>query len=197
MSSEPDAGPGKARCEQAEWVSLYALRALPSSEAPAVEAHISGCPECRRELERLRPVIDSFAFWPTDVLRPSGSLWERLAHRIATETNAEPLLSPVEPWPEPDWKEVAPGICCKLLATDVEQDRVSMLVRLGPGVEYPPHAHAGLEELHLLQGELWINDKKLHPGDYNRGEAGTVDSRVWSETGCTCVLITSALDRIL
>ena len=69
-----------------------------------------------------------------------------------------------------------------------------MLVRLAPGGVYPPHVHAGVEELHLLDGELWIDDRKLHPGDYNRGEPGTGDSRVWSETGCTCVLVTSLRD---
>ncbi|MFP5304224.1 MAG: cupin domain-containing protein, partial [Gammaproteobacteria bacterium] len=82
----------------------------------------------------------------------------------------------------------------KLLATDLQRGRVSMLVRLEPGVEYPPHTHAGLEELHLLEGELWINERKLYPGDYNRGERGAADWRVWSETGCTCVLITSPDD---
>lgn len=56
--------------------------------------------------------------------------------------------------------------------------------------------HAGLEELYLLHGELWIDDKKLYPGDYNRGEVGAVDRRVWSETGCTCVLLTSTRDML-
>jgi hypothetical protein len=42
-----------------------------------------------------------------------------------------------------------------------------------------------------------IGDKKLYPGDYNRAEAGGVDHRVWSETGCTCVLLTSYKDVIL
>ena len=80
------------------------------------------------------------------------------------------------------------------MATDTTAHRVSMLVRLLPGVEYPPHTHAGLEELFLLDGELWIDDRKLYPGDYNRAEAGSGDKRVWSETGCTCVLVTSTQD---
>jgi hypothetical protein len=71
-----------------------------------------------------------------------------------------------------------------------------MLVRLAPGSCYPPHTHAGVEELHLLDGELWIDDRKLYPGAYNRAEPGTGDERVWSETGCTCVLITSTLDKL-
>jgi anti-sigma factor ChrR (cupin superfamily) len=72
-----------------------------------------------------------------------------------------------------------------------------MLVRLAPGTDYPPHRHAGVEELHLLDGELMIGDKKLYPGDYNRAERDSVDYRVWSETGCTCVLVTSTRDVIL
>ena len=158
-------------------------------------AHLRVC-GCRREMQSLRPVIDSFVSWPTDVLRPSVSLWERLARRVAAETGTEPLLRAPRRWAEPEWKEVAPGISCKLLATDTERDRVSMLVRLAPGVDYPPHSHAGVEELHLLHGELWIDDRKLYPGDYIRAEPGSDDKRVWSETGCTCVLITSTRDML-
>jgi anti-sigma factor ChrR (cupin superfamily) len=190
MSSASD----KDRCEQTELVSVYALHALPPNEVLDVEAHISVCPDCQQELERLRPIIDSFVTWPTDVLRPSASLWGRLARRIAAETGEEPVLPATRQYSEPEWEEAAPGIYCKLLATDRERDRVSMLVRLAPGVAYPPHSHAGLEELHLLHGELWIEDRKLYPGDYNRAEPGTADQRVWSETGCTCVLITSSRD---
>jgi anti-sigma factor ChrR (cupin superfamily) len=177
-------------------VSVYALRALAPSEMSVVGAHISACSDCRQELETLRPIIDSFVSWPTDVLRPSADLWGRLACRIAEESGGQPVLPATRQCSEPEWEEVAPGISCKLLATDTEKHRVSMLVRLAPGVEYPPHRHAGVEELHLLHGELWIDDRKLYPGDYNRAEPGTADKRVWSETGCTCVLITSPLDEL-
>jgi anti-sigma factor ChrR (cupin superfamily) len=181
-------------CSQSELVSAYAMRALPPDEAAAIEAHIASCPRCRQELETLRPVADSFVFWPADDLRPTPSLQERLARRIAADTGEQIVAPPAHAWDEPAWKEVAPGIFCKLLATDTERHRVSMLVRLMPGVDYPPHTHAGLEELWLLDGELWIDDRKLSPGDYNRAEAGSGDKRVWSETGCTCVLVTSTQD---
>lgn len=184
----------RSHCTQAELVCAYAMQALPSSDVAAVEAHIASCPQCRRELETLRPIVESFVSWPTDVLRPVASLQQRLARRIAAETGGEPVLPTARQWSEPQWEEVAPGISCKLLATDAEKHRISMLVRLAPGGEYPPHTHAGVEELHLLDGELWIDDRKLYPGDYNRAEPGTGDKRVWSETGCTCVLITSTKD---
>ncbi len=183
--------------EHLDLVFLYALQALPSSEIPVAEAHISACAECRQEMKTLRPVIESFISWPTDVLRPSASLWGLLAQRVAEETGKEPVLPPSQLPAKPEWEEVAPGISCKLLATDTERDRVSMLVRLAPGTDYPPHRHAGVEELHLLDGELMIDDKKLYPGDYIQAEADSVDHRVWSETGCTCVLVTSNKDAIL
>jgi anti-sigma factor ChrR (cupin superfamily) len=174
-----------------ERVAEYVLRALPASERFAFEAHVDECPECRQELDALRPIVDAFIDWPTDILRPPTSLWARLAQRIAVDFDGESSVAPEARWvEEPEWKEVAPGISCKLLATDTANERVSMLVRLAPGVAYPRHRHVGVEELHLLDGELWIDDRKLYPGDYNRCEPGSTDSHVWSETGCTCVLVT-------
>jgi anti-sigma factor ChrR (cupin superfamily) len=184
------------RCEQSELTCAYAARALAASEVTAAEAHIAACPDCQRELESLRPVVDSFVSWPSDVLRPTTSLQARLALRIAEETGRQPVLPPARQWSEPEWEPVAPGIECKLLATDRERHRVSMLVRLAPGASYPAHTHADTEELHLLDGELWIDARKLFPGDYNYGAPGASDERIWSETGCTCLLITSTRDTL-
>jgi anti-sigma factor ChrR (cupin superfamily) len=185
-----------SRCQQSDTTCAYAAHALAASEIAAAEAHIAACPDCRRELESLRPVIDSFPSWPTDVLRPGTLLEAHLARRIAEETGKEWIPPAAERWAEPEWEQVAPGIECKLLATDAERHRVSMLVRLAPGASYPAHTHAGIEELHLLDGELWIDDRKLVPGDYNYGAPGAGDERVWSETGCTCVLVTSTEDLL-
>jgi anti-sigma factor ChrR (cupin superfamily) len=184
-------------CEQSEVTCAYAAQALAANELAAAEVHIASCPDCQRELQSLRPVVDRFVSWPTDVLRPTTSLQERLAHRIAEETGKEPVLPPPgRQWSEPEWEQVAPGIECKLLAADADRHLVSMLVRLAPGASYPPHTHADIEELHLLDGELWINERKLVPGDYNYGAPGALDERVWTETGCTCVLVTSTKDTL-
>jgi anti-sigma factor ChrR (cupin superfamily) len=177
-----------------ELVFLHALRALPASEIPVLESHLSVCEDCRREMEALRPIVEAFVLWPTDVLRPSASLWDRLAQRIAGETGQQPLTSVPEPRTDPEWEEAATGLTYKILAADRANDRISLLVRLAPGAEYPPHRHAGLEELYLLDGELWIDDTKLYPGEYNWAEGGSIDQRIWSEIGCTCVLLTSTRD---
>ena len=178
-------------------VCLYALRTLPHEEISVAQAQISECDECRQQLESLRLTLESFTFWPTDVLRPSESLWGRLAQRIAQDTGKPSVSPPHETSTKPEWEQPAPGISCRLLATDTEKGRVSVLVRLDPGVDYPPHQHAGLEELYLLEGVLRVDEKTVYPGDYHRAEAGTIDHRVWSETGCTCLLITSTRDVIL
>jgi len=49
----------------------------------------------------------------------------------------------------------------------------------------------------MLAGALIVDDQTYYPGEYRRAEAGTMDHRVWSETGCTCVLITSYRDVLL
>jgi len=180
-----------------ELLGLYVLLALPANELPAAEAQIGACAECRQERETLRQVVDAFVSWPTDVVRPSASLWDRLTHRIGNEAVAEHGWSAADWWAEPEWKDVADGISCKLLSTDRERDRVNMLVRLAPGAAYPPHRHDGIEELYLLDGVLIVDDKTLYPGDYLRSDPGTVDRVVRSETGCTCVLMTSFRDVIL
>jgi len=188
--------PNPQQCESAQVTCAYALEVLPASEVPAIQAHIASCPECQREVESIRPLVNQFVSWPTDVLRPTTSLQVRLANRIAEETGEPPVLPTERRWLEPEWEQVAPGIECKLLATDDERHRVSMLVRLAPGASYPAHTHAGVEGLHLLAGELWIDERKLFPGNYNYGAPGADDEHVWSETGCTCVLVTSTKDML-
>jgi anti-sigma factor ChrR (cupin superfamily) len=186
--------PNVNRCEWAELTCAYALQVVATGEVPVIQAHIATCRECQHELESLRPVVDQLVSWPTDVLRPTTSLQARLALGVAEETGKQLVPPPAGQWSEPEWEEVAPGIECKLLATDTERHRVSMLVRLAPGASYPAHTHADTEELHLLDGELWIDECKLFAGDYNYGAPGAGDDRVWTETGCTCLLITSTKD---
>ena len=49
----------------------------------------------------------------------------------------------------------------------------------------------------MLDGVLIVDDAKVYPGDYRRGDAHSIDHRVWTETGCTCLPITSVRDVIL
>jgi quercetin dioxygenase-like cupin family protein len=180
--------------EHLDLVFLFALQALPPREIALAEAQISSCEDCRQEIAMLQPIVRSFVGWSTDVLRPSESLWGRLANRIASETGTQAFVPPLEARVKPEWEEAAPGIHVKILAINTHNDSVTMLVRLDPGTDYPGHTHAGIEELHLLHGILKVDDRTLYPGDFIHAEAGSVDHRVWSETGCTCFLVTSMKD---
>ena len=188
--------PGRHNQEHLDLLCLFALQALPQREIASIEAQISSCEDCQQEIETLRPIVRSFVGWSTDVLRPAESLWGRLANRIASETSTPPFVSLLETPAKPEWEEAAPGIHVKILASNAENESVSMLVRLDPGTDYPGHSHAGIEELHLLHGILNVDDRTLYPGDFIHSEAGTIDHRVWSETGCTCFLVTSTKDAL-
>ena len=188
--------PGTHNQDHLDLVFLFALQALSPREIASVEAQVLSCEDCRHEIETLRPIVRSFVAWPTDVLRPAESLWGRLAKRIASEAATQPFVPPVESPDKPKWEEAAPGIHVKILARNAEIESVSMLVRLDPGTDYPAHQHAGTEELHLLHGVLKVDDRTLYPGDFIHAEAGSVDQRVWSETGCTCFLVTSTKDAL-
>lgn len=194
----------RTRCGRRDLVASYALAVLDSSEAELMAAHLAVCSECQQEYHAVGGLTDALSGWRVQELPLPTPLWERLVERIAhvpqkkMPASAASAVTPsvAQGCQEPLWSEVASGITCKLLSMDAEMDRVSMLVRLAPGISYPPHSHAGLEELYLLEGELWIEDRKLQPGDYYRAEAGTSDQCVWSETGCMCLLITSPLDEL-
>jgi DNA-directed RNA polymerase specialized sigma24 family protein len=151
-----------------------------------------------KAIDRLRVdlIPRSFLGRSTDVLRPTKSLSGRLAKRIAHETATQPFLSSLQAPIEPDWEQAATGIHVKILASNRENDSVSMLVRLDPETDYPGHKHAGVEELHLLHGILKVDDRTLHPDDFIQSQAGSVDHRVWTETGCTCFLMTSTKDTL-
>jgi hypothetical protein len=182
-------------------LSLQALYERTHGIVSTLTAHLTGDPKAAEvrtleffhDLPRLGAGYDprsgSVLAWIMNQARAAA-----LEPRREAATRSEPLLPAAPGWSEPDWEDAAPGIRVKMLSTDAERDIVSMLVRLVPGGEYPAHTHAGVEELHLLEGELWIDERKLYPGDYNRAEPGTGDKRVWSETGCMCLLVTSARD---
>jgi quercetin dioxygenase-like cupin family protein len=168
-----------------------AVGALSADEVDGARSHLTSCGHCTRELETLQEVVDALVAWPTDVLRPRDAVWWRVLERVGAPASVGPPHAR-----GPAWRSVAPGISCCVLTADTETQCVGMLVRLTPGGAYPPHVHASVEELYLLSGELWIDEEKVHPGDYHRSEPGTRDHRVWSETGCTCVLITSTRDAL-
>jgi Putative zinc-finger len=78
-----DTGPGRAG-RHGDAVA-YLLEALGAAARERFEAHASGCPECLRELEELRPVADQLALSAPQVDPPPSLSRRRLvrAHAMA------------------------------------------------------------------------------------------------------------------
>jgi anti-sigma factor ChrR (cupin superfamily) len=61
----------------------------------------------------------------------------------------------------------------------------SWMVRLKAGAELPAHEHdEGPEECLVLQGDVWLDGRRMGPGDYQIAQQGSRHVRVRSETGC-------------
>src|SRR4051812_8039580 len=87
-----------------DWVCLYAMQTLPTSDLPHVEAQIAACADCQNDLETIRRVINSLGPRSAEVLQPPRSLWERLERRIGLEP-LPPALMPSAGPPELEWEE--------------------------------------------------------------------------------------------
>ena len=47
------------------------------------------------------------------------------------------------------------------------------LVRLAPNTAFPPHRHRGIEDVYMLEGEMWVGEVQMRPGDYCRTPEGS------------------------
>ena len=62
---------------------------------------------------------------------------------------------------------------------------VSLLVRMAPGCELEGHDHVvGPEECLCVEGDVWLNGKRLAAGDYEVALPGTRHHRIRSDGGC-------------
>jgi CheY-like chemotaxis protein len=79
----------------------------------------------------------------------------------------------------------------RLLPVDDERDNLKVLTAILSERYRVLSYGCGAESLTALEAA------KFYPGDYRRVEVGSLDHRVWSETGCTWVLVTSFHDVFL
>ncbi len=86
------------------------------------------------------------------------------------------------------------GISFKELSIKKESGYVTLLLRAAPGVHYPAHHHTGVEECYVIEGDLHINDEVLAAGDFHHADAGSDHIVVFTEGGCTLLLVVAATD---
>lgn len=88
------------------------------------------------------------------------------------------------------WTPIAEGIDLKVLYQDSETGARTLVVRMAPGRHFPPHAHAAIEDLYLVEGEAWVAGVPLRAGDYCRAPAGSEHNDVRSgPSGALAVVV--------
>lgn len=90
--------------------------------------------------------------------------------------------------------EQLPGIWMKQLAIDAASGSVTLLARLAPETAFPPHDHSGPEQTLVLSGDLQSGGRRLGPGDFFFAAAGSHHPDLYSEGGCTALVILSVND---
>jgi hypothetical protein len=83
-----------SHAEIEELLGAYALDAVEPDEREVIEAHLSGCPRCRAEVDAGREVAAGLA--QTGAPAPEG-VWERIARAIEGETPPPLRLVPAPP----------------------------------------------------------------------------------------------------
>jgi anti-sigma factor ChrR (cupin superfamily) len=179
-----------------EQASLYVAGALPAEEQRAFEIEMRDDPKLRELTESLRRAINLFALSsPTTPLPPA--LKDKVMRRIDSLTpQARSSAAGFQFHGASDprgWKNLPiPGASLKLLSIDHERQYAVLLGKLGPGVQYPAHHHAGGEEIYILSGDLHIGDRALGAGDFHHADAGTSHGVNFSVNGCTLLAVLPA-----
>jgi len=194
-----------SNCDFQDWASLYVLEALSAEERVIFEAHLAGCPACQAEVASFRSVAGAMAT-SVEPAQPNAELRNRLMQRVTQAGNAQRgpgvlydeggvFIARPE---EMGWGAgQIPGVFAKVLFNDLKRAYSTTLVRLVAGTHYPSHHHAGVEELFLLEGDVTVGKVEMRPGDYCRGEEGSVHEEIVTKGGCLFIATSSHHDELL
>ena len=179
-----------------ELAALYAAGAMSPGERTAFEALLAeGCQAFNGELQLFDPVVTRLAC-AVPSLAPRAETKAALLKRIADQkspTTTHPAQAPTgfffQKASDAPWKPTGtPGVDIRIMYVDKVRQRVTACLKMAPGHRYPHHAHPGVEEVFVLEGDLRLGDTVLRPGDYQRAEGGTHHEDQYSESGCLILI---------
>jgi|SRR6476469_2117286 len=195
-----------------EIAPLYALDILEEEDRRVVEQCMAELPELEIELEEFQVGVAAIPYSLPDVAIAPG-VKDRLFQRIANvETLYATCLQPAAIAPPPigppippftvragdvRWRNhPVPGVTMARLSVDKAKREIVCLLRAEPGVTYPPHRHAAVEEIFMLEGDLEVDGEVYGRGDYIRSSPGSIHSP-YTSTGCMFFIRTSIDDEML
>ncbi|HSW07781.1 cupin domain-containing protein [Aquabacterium sp.] len=79
------------------------------------------------------------------------------------------------------WDDFAPGIKRRVMWT--VGGEAALLYHALPGAQVPRHGHGHDEECLMLEGDIFLDDVLLRPGEYQLAPAGSVHGGVSTDTG--------------
>lgn len=195
--------------EAHELAALYALGALTQHEARTIETMLAERNNVLAdEITSFESVAAELAF-AADESVPSPAVRKTLLARIS---DTEPVRGEEFHLPfaahdfsqmfslranEGDWLELGPGLTAKTLFVDQARGTVTSLVKMAPGGALPPHRHKGEEQFYVLEGDCYVHDTRLGPGDFHRAAPGSVHKSTYTIGGTTLLLIAPADYEIL
>ena len=165
------------------------------SAAMELDALIDDLAETEEERKLMGRSAGLLAYATAESTVPSPGLRERLLARIA-----EPMNRPAQFIAETsffarsagmEWTPLAPGIDIKILFAHQQSGASTVLVRMGPNLQFPEHPHALIEDLYLISGEAWVGEVPMAAGDYCRAEAGTAHNDVRSGAAGSLAVVVS------
>jgi ChrR Cupin-like domain len=187
--------------EFSELITLAALEAVDNEAMLLADTYTSTSVELEQELAEMRQAVGAIPYGDT-LLPISPNLKDCLFDRIATEAEQEskPNVQDILPFQairfsEMEWQpHPVPGVTIAVLHTDPVTRSLSALVRCQPGVHYPVHRHAGIEEILMLEGNFVCEGKTYGVGDYLRSSSGSAHDPN-SPDGCLFFVRTSMDDQ--
>jgi anti-sigma factor ChrR (cupin superfamily) len=191
-------------CDQLQQLAAAAaLGALSPEERARWERHLATCPDASQEVARFADAAAAYALASAPPQTPSAALRERLLARVRSSAKANPSVEATESasgapapagfdfvWSDAPWgPSPVLGARLKVLSVRPQHPYAVLLMELAPQTTYPEHDHLGPEELYVLSGDLRTEGRLLGPGDYLHAEPGTHHQSLYTECGCTALLV--------
>jgi anti-sigma factor ChrR (cupin superfamily) len=185
-----------------ELASSYALGALEDKEPEVFKRLLKESPDSSEaELKAFEEVVELLGFSAPSVTPPSG-LKDRLLSRIREKALAKHKFEVSQGFSyirsqEGEWKDIAPGVSLKRLFYDPDRQYATTLVKMNAKTRFPSHRHMEAEECYVIEGAIEMGGQLFRKGDYIRAEAGSVHEGIYSESGCTLLILSSQRNEML
>ena len=185
-----------------ELASSYALGALEDKEAEEFKGLLGEDPSSsEKELKGFEEVVELLGFSAPSVTPPSG-LKDRLLSRIREKALAKHKFEVSQGFlyvrsQEGEWKDIAEGVSFKPLFYDPLRQYATALVKMSARTHFPSHRHTEAEECYVIEGAIEMGGQLFRKGDYIRAEAGSVHEGIYSESGCTLLILSSQRNELL